>query len=145
MDVTRIPQEDRYMIPKQVEMYHKYNGLIRTGDLYRIGNLFENPEYDCVEYVSKDKREVLTIYVQVLHRPNYHIRRIRLKGLDKDGFYKNEETNDNILVQLTAAAGQTQVVFDNLNVEGEEGLDIRVIHNGEEISPSYVDLTILNK
>lgn len=94
LDVTKIPQEDREMIPKQVEMYHKYNDLIRRGDLYRIGNLFENPEYDCVEYVSKDKSEVLVTYVQVLNRPNYHSRRICLKGLQKDAYYRNEETNE---------------------------------------------------
>lgn len=94
LDVTKISQEDRDMIPKQVEMYHKYNHLIRTGDLYRIGNVFENPEYDCVEYVSKDKSEVLVIYVQVLNRPFHHSRRIRLKGLQKDNYYRNEETSD---------------------------------------------------
>jgi alpha-galactosidase len=94
LDVTAIPQEDRDMIPQQVAMYHKYNDLIRTGDLYRIGNIFENSEFDCVEYVSKDKSEVLAIYVQVLHRPNYHSRRIRLKGLEKNAFYRNEETNE---------------------------------------------------
>jgi alpha-galactosidase len=94
LDVTRIPQEDRDMIPKQVEMYHKYNDLIRTGDLYRIGNLFENPEYDCVQYVSKDKGEALVVYNQVLHKPNYHSRRIRLKGLQKDAFYRNEESGE---------------------------------------------------
>ncbi|MDT8716217.1 alpha-galactosidase [Clostridium sp. 19966] len=94
LDVTRIPQEDRDMIPQQVAMYHKYNELIRTGDLYRIANLFRNPEFGCVEYVSKDKGEVLVTYVQVLNRPNYHSRRIRLKGLDKAAFYKNEETGE---------------------------------------------------
>ncbi|MDP4146316.1 MAG: alpha-galactosidase, partial [Bacillota bacterium] len=94
LDVTRIPQEDRDMIPKQVALYHKYNDLVRTGDLYRIGNMFENPEFDCVEFVSKDKDEVLVTYVQVLMRPNHHSRRIRLKGLDKEAFYRNEETNE---------------------------------------------------
>lgn len=94
LDVTKIPQEDRAMIPEQVTLYHKYNDLIRTGDLYRIGNLFENPEFDCISYVSKDKSEVLVTYVQVLNRPNYHSRRIRLKGLQKDAYYRNEETNE---------------------------------------------------
>lgn len=94
LDVTKISQEDRDMIPQQVEMYHKYNHLISTGDLYRIGNVFENPEYDCVEYVSKDKSEILVIYVQVLSRPFHHSRRIRLKGLQKDIYYRNEETSD---------------------------------------------------
>ena len=30
LDVTRIPEKDREMIPAQVEMYHKYNDLVRT-------------------------------------------------------------------------------------------------------------------
>lgn len=93
LDVTKIPQEDREMIPKQIEMYHKYNDLIREGDLYRIGNVFENPEFECVEYVSKDKDEVLVTYVQVLSRANHRSRRIRLKGLDKGSYYRNQETN----------------------------------------------------
>jgi len=93
LDVTKIPQEDRDMIPKQVEMYHKFNDLIREGDLYRIGNVFENPEFDCVEYVSKKKDEVLVTFVQVLARPNHRSRRIRLKGLNKDSYYRDQETN----------------------------------------------------
>lgn len=91
LDVTKISQQDRDLIPKQVELYHKYNDLIRTGDLYRISNIFAKLDYSCVEYVSKDKREVLVIYVQVLNRPNYHSRRICLKGLEKNWFYRNEE------------------------------------------------------
>lgn len=94
LDVTKIPQEDRDLIPGQVAMYHKYNDLIRNGDLYRIGNIFENPQYNCTEYISKDKGEVLVIYVQVLMRANYHSRRIRLKGLEKEAYYKNEDTGE---------------------------------------------------
>ena len=39
LDVTKIPQEDREMIPEQVAMYHKYNDLVREGDYYRIAEL----------------------------------------------------------------------------------------------------------
>ena len=92
LDVTKIPQEDRDLIPKQVEQYHKYNDLIRTGDLYRISNIFENQDFNCVEYVAKDKSEALVTYVQVLNRPNYHSRRVKLKGLEESAFYRNEET-----------------------------------------------------
>ena len=92
LDVTKISQQDRDLIPKQIELYHKYNDLIRTGDLYRIGNIFEQPDFDCVEYVAKDKGEALLIYVQVLNRPNYRSRRICLKGLEKTFLYRNEET-----------------------------------------------------
>ncbi len=81
LDVTRIPEEDKDMIPKQVEMYHKYNDLIRQGDYYRIASFSENHEYDCYGVVSKDKTEALYTYVQVLGRPNYHSRKIHFKGL----------------------------------------------------------------
>ena len=36
LDITKIPAEDREQIPKQVELYHKYNDLVRGGDYYRI-------------------------------------------------------------------------------------------------------------
>ncbi|MBQ8377545.1 MAG: alpha-galactosidase, partial [Oscillospiraceae bacterium] len=82
LDVTRIPEADRNMIPAQIEEFNKYNKLVRTGDHYRIGNTFENIEWDAWMFVSKDKSEALFEFVQVLSRPNYHSRRIKLKGLD---------------------------------------------------------------
>lgn len=94
LDVTRIPQEDRDMIPKQIEMYHKYNDLVRSGDYYRIENFSENNSFDAWSVVSKDKSEVLVTCVQVFGRPNYHSRRIKLRGLIEDRFYKNEETGE---------------------------------------------------
>ncbi len=93
LDVTRISQKERDMIPKQVEMYHKYNDLIRMGDLYRISNTFEE-DFSCVSYVQKDKSEVLVVYVEALRRPNYRARRIKLKGLDSTKSYKNMETGE---------------------------------------------------
>lgn len=94
LDVTRIPEKDREMIPSQVKMYHKYNDLIRRGDYYRIENFSENHGFDAWEVVSKDKNEVLVTCVQVLGRPNYHSRRIKLKGLVEDKMYKVEESGE---------------------------------------------------
>lgn len=93
LDVTRIPEEDRKMIPHQIELYHKYNDLIRTGDYYRVANYTDNHLYDCWAVVSKDKAEVLVTYIQVLERPNYRSRRIKLKGLDENATYRDTETN----------------------------------------------------
>jgi len=94
LDITKISEEDRNMIPKQIEMYHKYNDLVRTGDYYRIANFSDNNSFDSYEVVSKDKSEVLVTCIQVLGRPNYHSRRIKLKGLIEDAMYINEETNE---------------------------------------------------
>ncbi len=94
LDVTRIPQADRDMIPKQVAMYHKYNDLVRQGDYYRIAHYAENHYYDCYEVVAKDKSEALVTYVQVLGRPNFHSRRIHIPGLDLDRIYVLENAAD---------------------------------------------------
>lgn len=88
LDVTKISKEDREMIPEQIVMYHKYNDLIRSGDYYRIASFSDNHEYDCYMVVAEDKREALLTFVQVLNRPNFHSRKIRLKGLLPEGRYK---------------------------------------------------------
>ena len=87
LDITKIPEEDRQMIPKQVAMYHKYNDLVRSGDYYRIASYQENHYFDCYEVVSKDQSEALVTFVQVINRPNYKSRRITLKGLDPQKNY----------------------------------------------------------
>ncbi|MCM1103916.1 MAG: alpha-galactosidase [Clostridium sp.] len=90
LDVTRIPEEDRKLIPEQVKMYHAYNDLVRTGDYYRLASYSENHKFDCYMVVSKDQKEALVTFIQVMMRPNYHSRRIRLKGLDAKKNYRIE-------------------------------------------------------
>ena len=50
--------------------------------------------YDCWSVVSKDKKEVLVTFVQVMARPNYRSRRIYLKGLDTKAFYRIEGSEE---------------------------------------------------
>ena len=90
LDITKIPEEDRAQIPEQIARYHKYNALVRGGDYYRIASYRENHMYDCYEVVAKDKSEALITFVQVLNRPNYHSRRIRVYGLDPATQYRIE-------------------------------------------------------
>ena len=90
LDVTKIAQEERDMIPGQVAMYHKYNDLVREGEYYRIASYSQNHKYDCWEVVSQDQKEALVTFVQVLNRANFKSRNIKLKGLKKDVVYKLE-------------------------------------------------------
>ena len=94
LDVTRIPESDRHEIPAQTEMFKKVNPLVRTGDQYRIGNIFKDNTWDAWMFVSKDKSEAAFTAVQVLGRPNYHSRRIKLKGLDPDRKYLSDKTGE---------------------------------------------------
>ncbi len=88
LDITKISKEEREMIPEQIKMYKKYNKLIREGDYYRIASYQKNRLYDCYQIVSKDKKQAILIFVQVLAEPNKHSRRIKLQGLLKDKIYK---------------------------------------------------------
>lgn len=94
LDITKISDDEREMIPEQVAMYHKYNDLIREGDYYRIASYRENGVYDCYMVVAKDKSEALVTYVQVMGRPNVHSRKIRLAGLLADGDYRLDGTEE---------------------------------------------------
>ena len=107
LDVTRIPEEDRNMIPQQVAMYHKYNDLVRQGDYYRIAHYAENHFYDCYEVVAKDKSEALVTYIQVLTRPNFHSRRIHIPGLNPEKTYVIENAQDWPEIRQTEYRGDT--------------------------------------
>ncbi len=90
LDVTKISEEDRRMIPEQIILYHRYNDLIRTGDYYRILSHRNDGQLDVWQIVSKDKQEALIFCVQVFKKANYHSRIIKLKGLDEHTLYRIE-------------------------------------------------------
>ena len=94
LDVTRIPEADREAIPGQIEKFKKYNPLVRTGDQYRLGNLFEDDSFDAWMFVAKDKSEAVFTFVQILNRPSTPSRRILLRGLDPKRTYRNEDTGE---------------------------------------------------
>ena len=112
LDVTKIPEADREMIPDQVAMYHKYNDLVRQGDYYRIAHYAENHFYDCYAVVAKDRSEALVTYIQVLGRPNFHSRRICIPGLDPEKTYVIENAAD------WPEIGQTEYRGDTLHYAG---------------------------
>ena len=87
LDITKLSPEDRSLIPHQVELYKKYSDLVRNGDYWRIASFSQNHEYDCWMSVSKDKKEALVTFVQVLNHPNFKTRFIKLHGLDPDKKY----------------------------------------------------------
>lgn len=105
LDITKISEEDRKMIPEQVKMYHKYHGLVREGDYYRIASYRENHLYDCWAIAAKDKKEVLMTYVQVLGVPNSHSRKIYLQGFDPLAVYHLEGTQESYTGEMLMKAG----------------------------------------
>ncbi|MCI9185577.1 MAG: alpha-galactosidase [Lachnospiraceae bacterium] len=91
LDITKLPEGEKRLIERQVETYHELYPLMLEGDYYRIASWAENHKYDCWQVVAKDKSEALVTYVQVLAEPNCHSRKIRLKGLDPEAEYQQED------------------------------------------------------
>ena len=94
LDITKIPEEDRALIPEQTATYNKYRHLIQQGEYYRIASYRENHKYDCWALSSQDKKEVLVTYVQVLGVPNSHSRKVFLRGFDPKATYRLEGTEE---------------------------------------------------
>jgi len=82
LDVTKIAEEERNLIPAQIEKFKKYRNLIQTGDYYRLASFRENGRYDSYMVVSKDKDKAVLIYVQVVTDSNMPGRKLKLQGLD---------------------------------------------------------------
>ncbi len=93
LDITKIPEEERKMIPEQTKMYHKYHDLVREGDYYRIASYSQNKLYDCYMVAAKDASEALVTFVQVRGIPNSKSRKIKLQGLDAKASYRLEGTD----------------------------------------------------
>ena len=110
LDITRIPEENKDMIPQQVAMYHKYNDLVRTGDYYRLTSYRENQTNDSWMVVSKDKKEAVVTFVQVRAKSWYFQKPIRFKGLDENRIYKIEGTEELLSGAALMHAGYTPVV-----------------------------------
>ena len=88
LDVTKLSEEDKAAIPKQVKAYHAFHDMIREGDYYRLDSFWENGRFDCFEVVEESKKKALVFFTQVLGEPAMHSRRIKLQGLKENANYK---------------------------------------------------------
>ncbi len=111
LDITKLSQEERDQIPGQIELYHKYNKLIREGDYYRIASVRENGKYDCYMVAAKDQSEALMTFVQVRGEFNVRSRKVRLEGLDPTAVYLLEGPDEPITGEILMKGG---FLVDNL-------------------------------
>lgn len=87
LDLTKLTEEEKAMIPGQLEEYRKYGPVFRTGDYYRLASYAENHEYDALMAVSKDKKIAVVDYVEVFSRSRCRAARVALQGLDENLTY----------------------------------------------------------
>ncbi len=108
LDLTKLTDEERELVKKQVADYHKYYDVIQNGDYYRLINPTEDAgritSAAAWESVSADKNEVLLTYVVM----RIHVcvsRYIRLRGLDPEKIYVEESSGRRYSGALLMNAG----------------------------------------
>ncbi|MCX7709987.1 MAG: alpha-galactosidase [Clostridia bacterium] len=89
LDLTKMSDEEKRIVKKQIEMYKEIRHLIQFGDFYRLLNPFESNEAAWI-FVSEDKTEAFAAYFSVLAIPNPPLKRLRLDGLDPEKDYRVE-------------------------------------------------------
>ncbi len=107
LDITKLSADDKDSIRHQVELYHRYNDLVRTGDYYRLASYGENREFDVWQINSKDGKKSLITYVQILNRPNQKSRIIKLQGLQETLSYRITMEGSNSQDDMKIYEGKT--------------------------------------
>jgi len=87
LDLSKLADEEKAEVARQVEEYKEIRGLVQQGDFYRLLSPFEGNE-TAWQFVSADKSEAYAIYARTLAIPNGPLARLRLKGLDPSKNYK---------------------------------------------------------
>lgn len=88
LDLSRLSEEDKEEVRKQVAVYREYSDIIRSGHYYRLTSPWENTDLTAWSYVAKDQsRAILSVVFTDLHGNPSPIR-LRWKGLDPKAVYQ---------------------------------------------------------
>lgn len=93
LDITKLPEEEKELVRKQVKDYHRFNDIIREGKYYRLTEGFGISNLAAWCWVSPNRKEALVTAVRRIsdpceHNPEFHL---RLRGLDPDAAYLFED------------------------------------------------------
>ncbi|MDO4458517.1 MAG: alpha-galactosidase [Clostridia bacterium] len=93
LDPRKLSDEDKELVKKQIEEYHRYYDLIHFGDLYRLIKPVDNAYHCAWQYVNEEKTETLvTVVTMRQRRTPFFI--LRLRGLDPTKLYKDMDTGE---------------------------------------------------
>ncbi len=91
LDLTKCSEEELEQIKQQVDFYKEIRETIQFGTFYRTKNPFEGNLAQW-NFVSKDGKDVVGFYFEILSRPAAPIQLMKFKGLERDGYYKDLDT-----------------------------------------------------
>ena len=93
LDVTKMNEEEKEEVKKQVEFYKNIRSTVQFGDLYRLKSSFDSNEAAWMN-LSKDGKEVVVSYVKKYAKANVIPRRLKVKALDENSLYEVIETGE---------------------------------------------------
>lgn len=108
LDLTKLTDREKEIVKNQVEFYKKERELIQKGNFYRLISPFEGNNDTAWMVVSEEQDEALVGFYKVLAEPNAPYRRLKLKGLKKDGIYKINNRDKNF--------GGDELMYAGLNL-----------------------------
>ena len=97
LDITKVSDEDKEIMRRQIEDYNRFGHLVREGDYYRItsvGDMVKKYKKDSSAswmFVSKDRSEALLTYIQERGSANRFSEIIKLEGLDEKVIYSLDD------------------------------------------------------
>lgn len=92
LDLSKLTEEEKQKVKRQVENYKEIDELVLKGDLYRLSDPFVS-NYFCEMLVSKDKAQAYVVGVRFRGDPLDRNRLLRLYGLDESKTYFIKELN----------------------------------------------------
>ncbi|GGL49484.1 alpha-galactosidase [Sporolactobacillus putidus] len=112
LDLTKLTDDEKKTVGKQIAFYKSIRPLIQFGDFYRIESPFEgNTAAWC--FVSSDKSEAVGFFFEILADPARPLLTFHFKGLDPDATYENAATGD--------AIGGDELMYGGLTVPAGRG------------------------
>ena len=92
LDLNKVSDEEKEEVKAQVENYKKYWDLLHNGLYYRLTDADKSKGVAAWSFVARDKSETLVNIVTVESFCNAPVPFVRVKGLDVDATYVDEET-----------------------------------------------------
>jgi alpha-galactosidase len=89
LDLTKLTPQEKEEIKTQVMFYKENRALLLYGDFYRLISPFEGDgNLTAWQVVSKDRKEAILGYYQVLAKPNAGLSKIKPVGLEPNAYYR---------------------------------------------------------